>query len=258
MADSRIRRLTNRRWKLGIGIVLVAILIVVGGVAVYFSFPHHGTSSSVQSVVNDPRVSLSTTDGVTVLSPPNGTSTVGLVFYPGARVAPDAYYASLAPLVRRANVTVFVPKMPLNIALLDVGAAGEIRSRYPGIRTWFIGGHSLGGVAACRYANSHEVRGLVQFASYCDKNVSERPIDVLSVTGSMDTVLNREAYRASRNLFPPNATFREISGMNHTEFGSYRGQRGDSRATISYNVAHRRLADIVVPWMVNKSAAVIV
>ena len=42
--------------------------------------------------------------------------------------------------------------------------------------------------------------------------------------------------------------------MNHTEFGSYRGQRGDSPATITYDVAHRRLGDIVVPWLVNESA----
>ena len=258
MADSGLRRLTNRRWKLGIGILLVVILIAVGGVVVYFSLPHHGTTSSIQSVVKDPRVSLSTADGVTVLSPTNGTSTVGLVFYPGARVAPDAYYASLAPLIRRANVTVFIPKMPLNVALLDVGAAGEIRSRQPEIRTWFVGGHSLGGVAACRYTRSHDVRGLVLFASYCDKNVSERPMSVLSVTGSRDTVLNREAYRKNGGLFPPNATFREISGMNHTEFGSYRGQRGDSRATISYGIAHRQLADIVVPWLVSELANEIV
>ncbi|WP_423747017.1 alpha/beta hydrolase (plasmid) [Haladaptatus sp. SPP-AMP-3] len=249
MVESGLRRLTSRRWKVGVGILLALILIVVGGVAVYFSLPHHGTSASVQSVANDPHVSISKTDGVTVLSPTNGTSTVGLVFYPGARVAPDAYYASLAPLVRRANVTVFVPKMPFNVALLDVGAAGEVRSRYSGIRTWFVGGHSLGGVAACRYASSHDVRGLVQFASYCDTNVSERPIDVLTVSGSRDTVLDREAYRESRNLLPQNATFREITGMNHTEFGSYRGQQGDSRATISYAVAHRRLADILVPWL---------
>ena len=212
MTDSGIRRLTNRRWKLRIGILLVVILIVVGGVVVYFSLPYHGTTSSVQSVVKDPHVSISKTDGVTVLSPTNGNSTVGLVFYPGARVAPDAYYASLAPLVRRANVTVFVPKMPLNVALLDVGAAEEIRSRHPEIRTWIVGGHSLGGVAACRYTRSHDVRGLIQFASYCDKNVSERPIGVLSVTGSRDTVLNREAYRKNRDLLPANATFRRFPG----------------------------------------------
>ncbi|MFC7079321.1 alpha/beta hydrolase [Halorussus caseinilyticus] len=154
----------------------------------------------------------------------------------------------------RANVTVFVPKMPLNVALLDADAAAESRTRNPGIRTWFVGGHSLGGVAACRYADGHDVRGLVLFASYCDANVSDRSLAVLSVTGSADTVLDRGNYRAGRTRLPPTADFREIRGVNHTQFGSYRGQRGDSPAPLSYDEAHRRLADRLVPWLANQSA----
>jgi hypothetical protein len=271
-----------RWWKRGALLVVVILAVALGGVAVYFSDPHHGTTASVQSVEDDPRVSVTTIDGVRVLSPTaansptaadsptpadsnrNSTtgpnSTVGLVFYPGARVAPDAYDRSLAPLVTRANVTVFVPKMPLNIALLDADAAERVRTSptvrtsHPDIRTWFVGGHSLGGVAACQYADAHDVRGLVLFASYCNANASDESMAVLSVTGSADTVLDRENYRQGRTRLPPNATVREIRGMNHTQFGSYRGQRGDSPAPLSYDEAHRRLADILVPWVENNSA----
>ncbi|WP_135823684.1 alpha/beta hydrolase [Halorussus ruber] len=267
-----------RWWKRGGLLVVVLLVVALGGVTVYFSVPYHGTAASVQSVEDDPRVSVTTIDGVRVLSPTaanstpgsnptTGTnsasepnSTVGLVFYPGARVAPDAYDSSLAPLVTRANVTVFVPRMPLNVALLDADAAERIRTnptiraRHPDIRTWFVGGHSLGGVAACRYADSHDVRGLVLLASYCNANVSDAPMAVLSVTGSADTVLDRENYRQGRTRLPANATVREIRGVNHTQFGSYRGQRGDSPAPLSYDEAHRRLADLLVPWVANHSA----
>lgn len=244
-----MRRLTQA------AVVVVALLVVaVGGGVVYFSLPHHGTPASIQSVEDDPRVSVKTTGGVHVLAPADANVTTGFVFYPGARVAPDAYYSVLAPLVTRANVAVFVPKMPLNVALLDAGTADSIRRDNPTVRTWFVGGHSLGGVAACQYADSHDVRGLVLFASYCNANVSDEEVAVLSVTGSADTVLDRENYRAARTRLPPTATVREIRGMNHTQFGSYRGQRGDSPAPRSYAETHDQLADVLVPWVANRSA----
>ncbi|KAB1188520.1 MULTISPECIES: alpha/beta hydrolase [Haloferax] len=237
------------RWKRGAVVVFVVFIVLGGGAALYFSVPYHGTPSSVQEVVDDPQVSVETTDGVHVLSPVNADSTVGLVFYPGGRVAPDAYYSTFAPVVKQTNVTVFIPEMPLNTALLDTDAAATIQRRNPAIQTWFVGGHSLGGVAACQYASSHEVQGLLLFASYCNVDLSNQSVAVLSVTGSADTVLDRENYQAAQARLPPTATSHEVQGMNHTQFGSYRGQRGDSPASISYDEAHRRLAEVVVPWV---------
>ncbi|WP_132060887.1 alpha/beta hydrolase [Halorussus amylolyticus] len=244
-----------RWWKRGVVIAVVILIIAVGSVAVYFSVPHHGTPASIQSVEDDPRISVTSDDGVRMLSPAGENSTTGFVFYPGARVAPDAYDSTLAPLVTRTNVTVFIPKMPLNIALLDTDAAENTRSRHPGIRTWFVGGHSLGGVAACQYADSHDVRGLVLFASYCNVDASDESLAVLSVSGSADTVLDRDAYEEGRSRLPPNATVHEIQGMNHTQFGSYRGQRGDSAAPLSYDEAHQRLDGVLVGWFANHTTS---
>ncbi len=245
--------LDMNRWRQAIVVVFVVVLVGSGGASLYFSMPYHGSESSVQQVRDDPQVTVTTESGVHIISPAEADSTVGLVFYPGARVAPDAYYSTFAPVVTRANVTVFVPKMPLNVALLDTDAAESIRSQHPGIRTWFVGGHSLGGVAACQYASSQDVQGLVLFASYCNRDVRDEPFSVLSVTGSADTVLNRESYREADSRLPPDTTSQEIRGMNHTQFGSYRGQRGDSPAPLTYDEAHRRLADVLVPWLTNQS-----
>lgn len=242
------------RWTRVAAVVVAVVLVGSAGAVLYFSTPSHGTPSSIQGVMDDPGVTVTTDAGVHVLSPADTDSTTGLVFYPGGRVAPDAYYETLAPVVTRLNVTVFVPEMPLSIALLDTGAAGDIRAHNLDIRTWFVGGHSLGGVAACGYAGSHDVQGLVLFASYCNGNVSNGSFAALSVTGSADTVLNRESYRAAKSRLPAETTEYEIEGMNHTQFGSYRGQRGDSPAPLSYEEAHRRLADVLVSWLANHSA----
>ncbi|SFK75864.1 Alpha/beta hydrolase family protein [Halogranum rubrum] len=244
------------RWKRGVVVVVVVLVLASSGVALYFSMPYHG-SSSIQQVVDDPSVTVTTEDGVHVLAPANADSTVGVVFYPGARVAPDAYYSTFAPVVRQANVTVFVPEMPLNLALLDADAAGSVRSQHPSIRTWFVGGHSLGGVAACQYADSNDVQGLVLFASYCNDDVSDESFAVLSVTGSADTVLNRESYQKATTRLPPDSTTHEVQGMNHTQFGSYRGQRGDSPAPLSYDEAHRRLGDVLVPWLTSHATSAV-
>jgi dienelactone hydrolase len=241
------------RWKQVVAVVFAVVVVVSGGAALYFSMPYHGSASSVQQVVDDPRVTVTTQDGIHVLAPADADLTVGVVFYPGARVAPDAYYSTFAPVVTRTNVTVYIPEMPLNLALLDTDAAESVRAQHPDVRTWFVGGHSLGGVAACQYAESNDVRGLVLFASYCNVDVSDRPVAVLSVTGSADTVLNRENYQEAKTRLPATTTSREIRGMNHTQFASYRGQRGDSPAPLTYDDAHRRLTDVLVPWLTNHS-----
>jgi dienelactone hydrolase len=244
------------RWKQAVAVVLVMLVVGGGGVVLYFSMPYHGPTSSVQQVMNDPHVTVTTEDGVHVLAPTDANSTLGFVFYPGARVAPDAYYSTFAPVVTRTNVTVFIPEMPLNVALLDTDAAGSVRSQHPGIRTWFVGGHSLGGVAACQYASSDDVQGLVLFASYCNGDISDESFAVLSVTGSADTVLNRENYQEANTRLPPETTSTEVEGMNHTQFASYRGQRGDSPAPLTYDEAHQRLADVLVPWLTTHATPV--
>lgn len=227
----------------------VVLALVVGGGVLYLSTPYEGSAASIQTVEEDPRIDVETDGDVTVLSPTDSESTVGVVFYPGARVAANAYYRSLSPLVTEANATVYIPEMPLNVALLDADAAGEIRADEEPIETWVVGGHSLGGVAACRYAADDSVDGLLLFASYCDDDVSDREMAVLSVTGSADGVLDREAYRESRSKLPPTATHEELDGVNHAQFGSYSGQRGDGDSSLSYEDAHARLAEVVVPWI---------
>lgn len=177
------------------------------------------------------------------------------MFYPGGRVHPDAYVASLAPLVARADVAIYIPEMPLNLAVLDPDRADDIIAHHPEIDRWIVGGHSLGGAMACRYADRHAGRvvGVLLFAAYCDVDIGARNLAVLSVAGGADAVLNHEAYRRNRANLPTNATVVEIAGMNHSQFGSYTGQRGDRPARITDDRAHRRLADIVVPWIENRT-----
>jgi len=235
-------------------LVAISVLTASCGI-VYFGTPHHGPDASVAAVEADPDVMVTERDGTYRLEPAGRAPTAGLVFYPGARVHPDAYVTALAPLASEVGVTVVVPKLRLNLAVLDRRAAGGYVAAPP--NSWFVGGHSLGGAMACRYAGRHPgaVEGVVLYASYCDRNITGTGLDVLSVTGSADTVLDRKAYEANRGNLPADATVRELP-LNHTQFGSYRGQRGDEPSSLSYATAHDRLANVTVAWFRTQTGTV--
>ena len=73
-----------------------------------------------------------------------------IIFYPGGKVRPLSYLP-LWEGVARAGYTVFVPTMPLNLAVFGVGAAERIRAEHPEFELWHLAGHSLEiGRASCR------------------------------------------------------------------------------------------------------------
>jgi hypothetical protein len=255
-------RSTRRRYAKRLFVWLgVAVIVATATTVGYFGTPYHGTPESIAAVEDDPRVSVDRTDGGYVLQPA-AEPEAGVVFYPGGRVDPDAYVGSLAALSREANVTVVVPQMPLNLAVVDYGlaqngfgshAADSAMADHPEISEWYVGGHSLGGAMACRYvAANDDTEGVLLYASYCDVDISERDLAVVSVTGDADGVLNRQAYERNREKLPASTRFAELAGVNHTQFGSYTGQ--DAPSGTSYGTAHRRLNAVVVPWLQNETA----
>ena len=238
----------RRGTRLGVWLVAVAIVVAAAGV-VYVGTPFHGPDASVAAVEANPSVTVSQQGETYVLEPTGTDASAGLVFYPGGRVHPDAYVGALAALADAGDLRVVIPKMPLNLAVFGQGVASRYVSGTP-IDRWYVGGHSLGGVMACRYAeaNPDSVAGVVLFGSYCDRDITETTHAVLSITGSADTVLDEQTYTNRLELLPPDATVREIA-INHSQFGDYRGQRGDSPSGLSYDTAHERLTDVVQRWL---------
>jgi hypothetical protein len=60
--------------------------------------------------------------------------------------------------------------------------------------------------------------------------------------------LNRDQYEANLANLPSDATVEELP-LNHTQFGSYRGQPGDQPSGLDYAVAHEQLTNVTVPWI---------
>ncbi|MBR3836032.1 MAG: alpha/beta hydrolase [Clostridia bacterium] len=193
-----------------------------------------GASADGVSVIHD-------TDGEAVFMPQNPEC--GLIFYPGGKVEYKAY-APLMKALAEEGVLCVVTEMPLNLAVLDVDAADGIAERYPDIKSWFIGGHSLGGSMAASYALDHAdaLDGLVLLASYSTADLSVTDLRVISVYGSNDGVLNMEKYEEYKSNLPENTVETVIDGGCHAYFGSYGAQEGDGTPTIT---ADRQIAQTV-------------
>lgn len=248
----------HRQGKRLAGWTVVIVVVVLAVMVAYFGTPYEGSAESIDTVETDSNVTVEETQRGYVLEPADTQPEAGVVFYPGGRVAPNAYVNSLAALVREANVTVVIPQMPLNLAVVDYGvaqtpvdehAATEVMNRHDSIDRWYVGGHSLGGSMSCRYArdNPQQVEGLMLYASYCDKDISGTDLAVVNVGGSEDTVINWDAFAANRENLPDDAEIEVVTGLNHTQFGSYTGQ--DDPSGTSFAEAHARLNAVVVPWL---------
>ena len=158
-----------------------------------------------------------------------------LVFYPGGKVEHVAY-APLMHMLAEKGVDCFLVKMPFRLAVFGVNKADKILLAYD-YENWYIGGHSLGGAMASAYAyeNSHKIKGVVLLGAYSTKDIGNRGLEVLSIYGSNDKVLNMSKYE--KNIFNLPKDFTEIciEGGNHALFGDYGKQKGDGTATITDN-----------------------
>ena len=148
----------------------------------------------------------------------------GFIFYPGGKVEKEAYIPLMLLLADRGIKCVLLD-ITFNLAILDMDAARGIAEEHPEINTWYVGGHSLGGVAAASFASQNKVGGVVLLASYPTVDISDMP--VASIFGSRDGVMNREKYEDSRALLPYDLYEYVIDGGNHSGFAMYGEQDGD-------------------------------
>ena len=94
---------------------------------------------------------------------------------------------------------------------------------------------------AAAYASSHgeEWEGLGLLGAYATSDLAESGLTVLSLNGTEDGILNRQAAASNRGNLPEGAV--ELS----IEFGSYGAQSGDGTATIAPEEQRRVVADAV-------------
>lgn len=173
-------------------------------------------------------------------------STTGIILYQGAKVDYLAY-APLARAIADRGFLCIIIDSPANIAITDVGKASEFMDIFPGISTWYVGGHSLGGVVAGREieSNPDNYAGLILLASYVDVDLSSLDLNVISVYGDQDIILAHDSYEEGLDRLP-SVNELIIEGGNHAQFGNYGWQSGDGDATISADEQQSLTADFIL------------
>lgn len=229
--------------------VLLALtaLLTGGGLFWYSAICYAPDAAAQAALVSSSQVTVENRKHCLVFRPEQYDT--GLIFYPGGSVNFEAYAPLMHALAEKGILTI-LPEMPLDLAVLDMDAAEGIPEQFPEVRSWYLGGHSLGGSMAASYAaQSSGYTGLVLLAAYSVDDLSDSGMRVLSIYGTRDQVLDRERYRENFPNLPQDTTELVLEGGNHAQFGSYGSQKGDGVPEISPEAQLLRTVETVRTWM---------
>ena len=231
--------------KVKLSLIISAILVVVlaGSCFIYVSCGYKADDTA-EALLNAENVQAM--DGYIVVSPAVDTGT-GFIFYPGANVEYTAYLPLMDQL-SDMGITCYLMKMPMNMAILDTNRADKVLEEHGDEHTfWFIGGHSMGGAMASKYAseNAEKIDGLILLGAYpYGEYSSDKTIAVYgSLNTSVKDELEAQNYQGRTYV---------IEGGNHAYFGNYGEQSGDSVGEISREEQQRETVGVISLWITER------
>lgn len=219
-------------------ILFIIFIITLASVFFIYVSDYYKAEDVAIEVMQDSK-SIKVDSNLTILSP-TIPSENALIFYPGAKVENTAYLPILQKLTQR-GITCILVKMPFNMAIFDVDAANEVFERLPKIKNWYIGGHSMGGAMASKFAAEHKekVKGVILLGAYIYGDYS--PKDTLTIYGSFNSDLEKNINYDENIVI--------IKGGNHAQFGNYGRQKGDPEATISSEEQQNIAVDAITEFI---------
>lgn len=242
----------NSKKKLAGIIVLAVILIAVTGFLFYVSDYYRADSTALADINSTNSYTVVNNDDSITFTPTTNKSTTGIIIYPGGKVQAESYSVLASELAQNGYIIIIV-KMPFNLAFFDSNKADDVIAQHPEIKTWVIGGHSLGGVFASDYAvnNQDKIQGVIYLASYPNADASKATFKAISIRGSMDNLTKAQDIENNKNKFPANTTFITINGGNHYNNGNYGAQAGDNNSTITREQQQEQTINAIIAFLQN-------
>ena len=235
--------------KLIFGIIGAGILAaIIAGCVIYLGNYYKADNVKIDEFIVE-EVVITVMGDNNIVYEPVDTKT-GLIFYPGGKVEYTAYEPLMKSLASKGILCVLV-EMPFHLAVFDVNAADGIQNHFPQIESWYIGGHSLGGAMAASYigGNVTDYEGLILLGAYSTADLTEASLEVLSVYGSEDTVLDKGKYDENMMNLPDNFEEIVLEGGCHAYFGMYGEQKGDGVPQITNEEQINMTADAIANFI---------
>lgn len=239
-----------KKWLFRIGASAFALLVIaVVSFVIYAQFDYGPSEILVEHV----DLSSLESDGEGLIFQPESPNGKGVILYQGAKVEKEAY-AYLGQSLSEQGFVVSIPQLPLNFGILGSGTADAVIEEHAEVEEWFLGGHSLGGVAASFYAEdaSPKLAGLYFLGAYPASDFSESRLPMLSIYGERDGLSTVKDIEESRKLLSEKSEFVEIEGGNHAQFGLYGHQKGDNSAEITAIEQQDQVIKTLTEW-INKN-----
>ncbi len=195
-----------------------------------------------------------TAGGFLDITPAEGYDTL-LIFYSGGLVRPQAY-AWLGVALSAYGVRTVIPVFPFDLAVTAPNRAGALLealepSLPAGVRV-VVGGHSLGGAMAARFAVRRPGRAdaLVLMGAFSAQSddLSALPLEVLVLAAENDGLATLSEVRAGMARLPADAELVVLGGAVHSFFGRYGPQRGDGEPTYTRAEAEAEVTAALVTF----------
>lgn len=249
MSKNKDFRSKKKKIQIILLIIVVAIVAVLISSIIYINDYYHASDTAIEALASSDQVQVQKLENGTLVFEPEEIQ-AGIIFYPGGKVQ----YESYAPLMKawaKEGFLCILPHMPGNLAVLDINAADSYQELYPEVEHWYMAGHSLGGSMAASYVEKHadEYDGLILLAAYSTADLSDTDLQVISLYGSNDGVLNMEKYEENRDNLPADAVEQIIDGGCHAYFGSYGKQDGDGEPTITQKKQIEITVDAIINYL---------
>ena len=233
-----------------IGLITLILIGVLGIIVWSRTGTYPARAVAISALESTDKVTI-TQDKWIVFEPVEETD-IGLIFYPGGLVEPAAYAPILSQIAENGVLVIITP-MPLNLAILNTGAANAVIDAYPEISTWILAGHSLGGASAAIFMenNPQRIDAIAFWDSYPpdSADLSDNSIPAISVFSTTGEFPNTDNYNDKRHLLPADTIFTGIEGASHAQFGDYGPQKGDVVASISLAEQHEQVAEIMLAFI---------
>ena len=214
----------------------------------------HAASSAIDALQSSSSMTVNTEPWI-VFSPTATIPKTGFIFYPCALCDARGFAPALRAIAEAGYLTIIVP-MPSNFAIFDTDRALAVKTRYPDIDHWVIGGHSMGGGAAAMFLSDHPegVDGLMMWDSYTNASydISTLKLPVLSIYGDSHHSPDRmSVFMPAKKFLPAHTNYQVVAGGDHFQFGSFDLSNAPERitATISHQQQQQQVIDHAIKFL---------